>query len=202
MLQQNKKRLKKLWQLSIVVACIVTIFLLFSYSNQINKRNYKILYDQTESLSRMLLRQSASTSYPALKNNDLLLLQQHISNLEKEPLILDVTIYDIKGSLVASSIDAIPLEQLTGVNTPLSVASIGRQQLVEPISNGSKILGFMRITLEHGELIKAASNRLEKNINLVRAMLLVALSTGALLIFTITNRIELWLTNFSIKHDS
>lgn len=199
MLQQNKKRLKKLWQLSIVVSCVVTILLLFTYSNQINKRNYKILYDQTESLSRMLLRQSAFTTYPALEKNDLLLLQQHIANLENEPLILDATVYDIKGNLIASSIDAIPLEQLTGVNTPLSVASIGRQQLVEPISNGTNVIGFIRITLEHGELIKAASNRLEQNINLVRAMLLVALSTGALFIFTITNRIEFLFPHFPLK---
>lgn len=198
MLQQNKKRLKKLWQLSIVVSCVVTILLLFTYSNQINKRNYKILYDQTESLSRMLLRQSAFTTYPALEKNDLLLLQQHIANLENEPLILDATVYDIKGNLIASSIDAIPLEQLTGVNTPLSVASIGRQQLVEPISNGTNVIGFIRITLEHGELIKAASNRLEQNINLVRAMLLVALSTGALFIFTITNRIEFLFPHFPL----
>lgn len=202
MLQKKKKHLKHLWQLSMVVACIVTIMLLFTYSNQLNKRNYKMLYDQTESLSRMFLRQSASSAYPALESNDLLPLEGLIAQLEKEPLILDVTIYDIKGNLLASSMDAISLDQLTGVNTPLSVASIGRQQLVEPISSDNKVLGFIRITLEHGELIKDASNRLEQNINQVRAMLLIALSTGALLIFIITNRIELLLSRFSLKNDS
>lgn len=201
MLQQNKKRIKKLWQLSVVIACIVTIMLLFTYSNQLNKRNYKILYDQTESLSRVLLRQSALTAHPALEKNEKEKLQKLVSSLGEEPLILDATIYDIKGNLVTSSVNALSLEQLTGVNTPLSVASIGRQQLVEPISDGNTIIGFLRITLEHGKLIKAASNRLEQNIDLVRAMLLVALSTGALLIFTITNRIEVWLSNFSIKNN-
>ncbi len=202
MLQDKKKHLKHLWQLSVIVACLSTIMLLFTYSNQLNKRNYKMLYDQTESLSRLLLRQSAATAYPALEGNNLKPLNALIKQLEEEPLILDATIYDVKGNLLANSSTSIPLDQLTGVNTPLSVASIGRQQLVEPITNGSKLVGFIRITLEHGELIKDASNRLEQNINLVRFMLLIALSTGALLIFTITTRIDVWLSRLALKTEN
>ncbi len=202
MLQDKKKHLKHLWQLSVIVACLSTIMLLFTYSNQLNKRNYKMLYDQTESLSRLLLRQSAATAYPALEGDNLKPLNALIKQLEAEPLILDATIYDVKGNLLANSSNSIPLDQLTGVNTPLSVASIGRQQLVEPITNGSKLVGFIRITLEHGELIKDASNRLEQNINLVRFMLLIALSTGALLIFTITTRIDVWLSRLALKTEN
>ncbi|CZF77095.1 hypothetical protein GCE9029_00009 [Grimontia celer] len=199
MLQINKKRLKRLWQFIVVVACFSTVMMLFMYSNQLNNRNYKMLYDQTESLSRVILRQAAASVNKALANDDMEAVQQLVTNLQNEPLILDAAVYDVKGNLVASSLGAMPLEQLTGLNTPLSVASIGRQQLVEPIAEDGHISGFVRITLEHGQVIKAASNRLEQSINLVRAMILVAIATGALLIFTFANRKDLWRSTFLLK---
>ncbi|KKD60738.1 SerB-cotransposed membrane protein precursor [Grimontia sp. AD028] len=199
MLQINKKRLKRLWQFIVVIACFSTIMMLFMYSNQLNNRNYKMLFDQTESLSRVILRQAAASAHTALASDDMDAVQQLVNNLQNEDLILDAAIYDVKGNLVASSLGAMPLEQLTGLNTPLSVASIGRQQLVEPIADDGNISGFVRITLEHGEVIKAASNRLEQSINLVRAMILVAIATGALLIFTFANRRDLWRSTFLLK---
>ncbi|USH01939.1 YtjB family periplasmic protein [Grimontia kaedaensis] len=199
MLQINKKRLKRLWQFIVVVACFSTVMMLFMYSNQLNNRNYKMLYDQTESLSRVILRQAAASLNKALSNDDMEAVQQLVTNLQNEPLILDAAVYDVKGNLVASSLGAMPLEQLTGLNTPLSVASIGRQQLVEPIAEDGHISGFVRITLEHGQVIKAASNRLEQSINLVRAMILVAIATGALLIFTFANRKDLLRSTFLLK---
>ncbi|WP_325893763.1 YtjB family periplasmic protein [Grimontia sp. NTOU-MAR1] len=199
MLQINTKRLKRLWQFIVVVACFTTVMMLFMYSNQLNNRNYKMLYDQTESLSRVILRQAAASANKALANDDMEAVQQLVNNLKNEPLILDAAVYDVKGNLVASSLGAMPLEQLTGLNTPLSVASIGRQQLVEPIAEDGHMSGFVRITLEHGQVIKAASNRLEQSINLVRAMILVAIATGALLIFTFANRKDLWRSTFLLK---
>ncbi|MBV7299008.1 YtjB family periplasmic protein [Enterovibrio paralichthyis] len=199
MLKINKKRLKRLWQFIILVACFSTVMMLFMYSNQLNNRNYKMLFDQTESLSRVILRQAAATAYPAVANDDIESVQQLVAHLQDEPLILDAAIYDIKGNLMASSLGAMPLEQLTGLNTPLSVASIGRQQLVEPIVGSDNMVGFVRITLEHGEVIKDASNRLEQSINLVRAMILVAIVTGALLIFTFANRKDLLRSTFLLK---
>ncbi|MDD1792807.1 YtjB family periplasmic protein [Enterovibrio makurazakiensis] len=199
MLQINKKRLKKLWQFIILVACFATVMMLFMYSNQLNNRNYKMLYDQTESLSRVILRQAAATAHDAITNDDIDALQSIVANLQHEDLILDAAVYDMRGNLVVSSIGAMPLEQLTGLNTPLSVASIGRLQLVEPVAEDGNMVGFVRITLEHGNVIKAASNRLEQSINLVRAMILVAIVTGALLIFTFANRKDLLRSTFLLK---
>ncbi|MDD1784087.1 YtjB family periplasmic protein [Enterovibrio sp. ZSDZ35] len=201
MLQINKKRLKRLWQFIVIVACFGTVLMLFMYSNQLNHRNYKMLYDQTESLSRVILRQAAATAYTAISGDDVETLQLLVSNLQEEPLILDAAVYDVRGNVLATSVGAMPLEQLTGLNTPLAVASIGRQQLVEPVAHGGHITGFVRITLEHGNVIKAASNRLEQSINLVRAMILVALVTGALLIFTFANRKDIWRSTFLLKNN-
>ena len=71
MLQINKKRLRRLWQFFVVVAGFATIMMLFMYSNQLNNRNYKMLYEQTESLSRVILRQAAATAYPAVANDQI-----------------------------------------------------------------------------------------------------------------------------------
>ncbi|MEZ8141717.1 hypothetical protein A1OO_03075 [Enterovibrio norvegicus FF-33] len=201
MLQINKKRLKKLWQFIILVACFATVMMLFMYSNQLNNRNYKMLYDQTESLSRVILRQAAAAAHDAIANDDIESLQRLVANLQSEDLILDSAVYDIRGNIVVNSVGAMPLEQLTGLNTPLSVASIGRLQLVEPIADNGNVVGFLRITLEHGDVIKVASNRLEQSINLVRAMILVAIVTGALLIFTFASRKDLWRSTFLLKNN-
>ncbi|PKF51876.1 YtjB family periplasmic protein [Enterovibrio nigricans] len=201
MLQINKKRLKRLWQFIVIFACFGTVMMLFMYSNQLNHRNYKMLYDQTESLSRVILRQAAASAYTAISGDDVETLQLLVSNLQEEPLILDAAVYDVRGNVLATSVGAMPLEQLTGLNTPLAVASIGRQQLVEPIAHDGHITGFVRITLEHANVIKAASNRLEQSINLVRAMILVALVTGALLIFTFANRKDIWRSTFLLKNN-
>lgn len=201
MLKINKKRLKRLWQFIVLVTCFAGVMLLFMYSNQLNNRNYKMLYDQTDSLSRVILRQAAATIYPAVANDETEVIEQLVTNLQREPLILDATVYDIKGNLLASSVGAMPLEQLTGLNTPLSVASIGRQQLVEPIVENNNLVGFIRITLEHGEVVKDASNKLDQNINLVRAMILIAILIGAVLIFTFAKRKDLWRSNFLLKNN-
>ncbi len=199
MLHFNKKRLIRLWQFAVVAACFATIILLFMYSIQLNKVNHNILYSQTDSLSRVILRQAANVAASSIHDKNEKKLSELVSNLQKEPLILDASVYGLSGTLLASSKDAMPLDQLTGLNTPLAVASIGRRQLVEPLSYDNQLVGFIRITLEHGEITKETSNRLEQNINLIRSMLMVALLTGALLIFTIANRLELWLHSFRFK---
>lgn len=200
MLKVNKKRLITLWQLIIVAACFSTIVMLFVYSTQLNKFNHKMLHDQTAALSRVLLRQAGNSAFEPLKNKQYDKLQDLVDDLEYEPLILDASIYNLQGETLAHSKDAMPLEQLTGLNTPLSVTSIGRQQLVEPILDKGNLLGFVRITLEHGEIIQESANRLEQNINLIRSMLLLALVTGALLIFTVAERIELWFASLTFKN--
>ncbi len=199
MLKVNKKRLVILWQLIIIGACFVTIAMLFFYSTQLNKINHKMLHDQTASLSRVLLRQAGNRAFEPLKNEQQDKLQAIVNDLEYEPLILDASIYNLQGETLAHSKDAMPLEQLTGLNTPLSVTSIGRQQLVEPVFDAGKLLGFVRITLEHGAIIQESANRLDQHINLVRSMLLLALITGALLIFTVAERIELWFASLTFK---
>ncbi|WP_268967879.1 hypothetical protein [Veronia nyctiphanis] len=59
---------------------------------------------------------------------------------------------------------------------------------MEPIINADRVVGFLRITLEHGSVIKQAANRLDKSINLVRAMILLSVATGAWLSFTLFYR--------------
>ena len=117
MLNFNKKRLIRLWQFIIVLACFSTIVMLFVYSTQINKMNHQILHNQTDSLSRVLLRQTASIAGDAIETNNGPHLQALVAQLSNEPLILDASIYDLEGSVLASSHDAMSLDQLTGLNT-------------------------------------------------------------------------------------
>ncbi|ATF09690.1 YtjB family periplasmic protein [Candidatus Enterovibrio altilux] len=188
MLQINKQRLRLLRQCFVVFTCFTTIILLFMYSTQLNNHNHHMLYEQTELLSRVILRQAANTAYSAVVNDEIEVLDSLVARLQADKLIFDATIYDQRGNRLVSSIGAMPLEQLAGISIPLSVASIGRHQLVEPIFRDGHMAGFVRITLEHAKIIKATSNRLEQNINLVRSMMLIAIITGGLLILAFANR--------------
>ncbi|GAL06067.1 Smp-like protein [Photobacterium aphoticum] len=59
----------------------------------------------------------------------------------------------MEGATIAKNADAMPLTQVTGLSTPLSVASYGRQQIVEPIMTQHQVVGFLRITLEHDRVL-------------------------------------------------
>ncbi len=85
-----------------------------------------------------------------------------------------------------------PLEQVTGISTPLSVASFGRQQIVEPIVIDKQVVGFVRITLEHGKLLESAASQVEYMTNTIRGLILAALFIGFLLAFTFGRRKDIW----------
>ncbi|WP_268967877.1 AhpA/YtjB family protein [Veronia nyctiphanis] len=114
MLQINKTRLRRLWQALVIVICVTTVMVLFVYSNDLNNRNYKMLHDQTEDIARLFLRQMAVSAVSAMADEDTDTLDLLVNNLQEEPLILDATVYNAEGLMVANSSLAMPLDQLTG----------------------------------------------------------------------------------------
>ena len=190
------KKTKWLWRAVGLLVCIMTVAVLFMYSNQLNQKNYKMLYDQTSILSRVITRQAALTAYEPVVTKDSAAINQLITNLEQEDYILDVSIYDKEGNFLDATDNALSLSELTGLNAPLSIASFGRHQLVEPIALNGKLAGFLRLTLEHGKIIKTASNQLNRSIELSQALIFIAIICGGFLTFLMARRIEFWLAPY------
>lgn len=196
MLQINKQRLMKFCQRLLLVASCVTLVALFVYSEKLNRQNYQMLYSQTDALARVISRQVSQNSIDAIARKDYRAMKKMIEQLSKEPLILDVTMYDKAGTVLSQSPNAIALEELTGLRSPLAIAGIGRHQLVEPVTRNGQLIGFVRLTLEHGQIIKEASNQLEQSIKTVRLMLTIAFVIGAFALYSLAKRIEFWLAPY------
>ncbi|UXI00790.1 YtjB family periplasmic protein [Photobacterium sp. TY1-4] len=188
----KKMRLRRFWQVLVLAASLGGLVAMLEYGADLNLRNYRALSEQTQTLSRMVVRQAAATAAQDMLDKDQNKLQALVQRLSEEPLILDASIYDLEGVTVAQTEEAMPLEQVTGMSTPLSVASFGRQQVVEPIMTEDQVVGFVRITLEQGRLLEKAASQVDYMTNTIRALILAGLMIGFLLAYTFGRRKDIW----------
>ncbi|MGR5141299.1 YtjB family periplasmic protein [Photobacterium sp. DNB23_23_1] len=192
MMKKKLTQFQKVWRLFILLSCLAAVITMVEYGSNLAKQNYRTLSDQTQQLSRLVVRQAADTASTDVieKNQDR--LQLLVEQLAKEPLLLDASIYDLEGITLAKSQDALPLPQVTGLSTPLAVASYGRQQLIEPIMSQHQVVGFVRITLEHDKLIAETMADIDAITNIIRTLIASAMVIGFLLAITFGNRKENW----------
>ncbi|KLV00723.1 YtjB family periplasmic protein [Photobacterium aphoticum] len=192
MMKYKKTRFQKAWQLFVLFGCIAAIITMVEYGSDLTKRNYQALSEQTQTLTRLMARQAAQTASADVveKNQDK--LQVLVERLADEGLILDATIYDLEGATIAKNAEAMPLTQVTGLSTPLSVASYGRQQIVEPIMTQHQVVGFLRITLEHDRVLARTLHDIDYITSVVRALIIAALVVGFILAFTFGRRKDIW----------
>ncbi|MEC6814932.1 AhpA/YtjB family protein [Photobacterium toruni] len=183
MIQWNTKRWQRqrLQKAMILFVCLLTSIGILQYGAILSQQNYQMLSEQTQTLSQIIVRQAAKNAATDIKNKDQRQLQLLVNNLATEPLILDATIYNLEGVALAKTKAALPLEQLTGLSTPLAMASIGRQQIAEPVLNNGHIVGFMRITLEHDKLLTHAIEKIATMTAIIRGLIIAALILGVLL---------------------
>lgn len=192
MIKWKKKRWQHLGRLSVLLLCSLALIGMLEYGALLTQRNYQMLSEQTQTLSRMLVRQAAENAASDITDNNQDQLQELVNNLSDEPLILDASIYNIEGVTLAKTDKSMPLTQLTGLSTPLAMASIGRQQIVQPIFANKHVIGFVRITLEHNKLLAKAKDQIEYMTSIIRGLILVALMIGLLLAFTFGRRKDIW----------
>ncbi|MEC6823857.1 YtjB family periplasmic protein [Photobacterium piscicola] len=183
MIQWNTKRWQRqrLQKAMILFVCLLISIGILQYGAILSQQNYQMLSEQTQTLSQVIVRQAAKNAAADIKNKDQRQLQLLVNNLAAEPLILDATIYNLEGVALAKTKTALPLEQLTGLSTPLAMASIGRQQIAEPVLMNNHIIGFMRITLERDKLLTHAIDQMSTMTAIIRGLIIAALLIGILL---------------------
>ncbi|WP_297474756.1 AhpA/YtjB family protein [uncultured Photobacterium sp.] len=183
MIQWNTKRWQRqrLQKAMILFVCLLISIGILQYGAILSQQNYQMLSEQTQTLSQVIVRQAAKNAATDIKNKDQRQLQLLVNNLAAEPLILDATIYNLEGVALAKTKTALPLEQLTGLSTPLAIASIGRQQIAEPVLMNNHIIGFIRITLERDKLLTHAIDQMSTMTAIIRGLIIAALIIGILL---------------------
>jgi membrane protein len=170
--------------LRLVALCLIGAMVFFITTNSvlISKGNERIQANQLEVLSKVLISQASQSARQMLIDQDQERLGALTNQLASERLVLDATVYDSEGVKVAASDAAKTVRDVLGLDTPLSTASIGRQQLVEPIINDNIIIGFVRITFETGRVTAISDHHYRKSDRFMYMMILMSFLCGLLLV--------------------
>ncbi|WP_215404237.1 YtjB family periplasmic protein [Vibrio gigantis] len=155
----------------------------------ISKGNEKIQAKQLETLTKLLISQASLSASKMITQQDQERLLELTNQLSQDRLVFDTTIYDAEGIRLASSEKALSVREVLGLDTPLSTASIGRQQLVEPIYSPEKtIIGFIRVTFETGKMTAISDHHYRKSDRYMIGMVLMGFVSGVLFIILIRRR--------------
>ncbi|CAE6915254.1 YtjB family periplasmic protein [Vibrio sp. B1FLJ16] len=167
--------------LALILLCVM-LFMTIKNSVIISKGNEKIQAHQLETLTKVLISQASLSASEMIMNNDQERLLQLTNQLAQDRLVFDATIYDAEGVRLASSEDALSVREVLGLDTPLATASIGRQQLLEPVVADASVVGFIRVTFETGKVTAISDHHYRKSDRYMYLMVLMSFLCGMLII--------------------
>ncbi|AEX22992.1 MULTISPECIES: YtjB family periplasmic protein [Vibrio] len=167
--------------LALILLCVM-LFITIKNSVVISKGNEKIQAHQLETLTKVLISQASLSASEMIVNNDQERLLQLTNQLAQDRLVFDATIYDAQGVRLASSEEALSVREVLGLDTPLATASIGRQQLVEPVIADGSVVGFVRVTFETGRVTAISDHHYRKSDRYMYMMVLMSFVCGMLFI--------------------
>ncbi|ELH7811270.1 YtjB family periplasmic protein [Vibrio harveyi] len=167
--------------LALILLCVM-LFVTIKNSVVISKGNEKIQAQQLETLTKVLISQASLSASEMIINKDQERLLKLTNQLAQDRLVFDATIYDAQGVRLASSKEALSVREVLGLDTPLATASIGRQQLVEPVLADDAVIGFVRVTFETGRVTAISDHHYRKSDRYMYMMVLMSFACGMLFI--------------------
>ncbi|MFH4802998.1 YtjB family periplasmic protein [Vibrio diabolicus] len=167
--------------LALILLCVM-LFITIKNSVVISKGNEKIQAQQLETLTKILISQASLSASEMILTKDQERLLKLTNQLAQDRLVFDATIYDAQGVRLASSEDALSVREVLGLDTPLATASIGRQQLVEPVFADEALIGFVRVTFETGRVTAISDHHYRKSDRYMYMMVLMSFVCGMLFI--------------------
>lgn len=182
-----------------LIAMVVTIGV---NSVKITQGNEEIQANQLETLTKILISQASLSSSDMILNDDQERLLALANQLANDRLVYDATIYDAEGIRLAASDQAKSVRETLGLDTPLQTASIGKQQLVEPIYNDGMVIGFVRITFETGRLTAFSDHYYRKSDRYMVTMVAMSFIAGLLLAIIIRRKPKVKQENLLLKEMS
>ena len=181
-----KSRLKfRLHRTVIVLISLPLLVVLMQGASWFSLGHQMARSEQVEDLARTLTRQVAFTLTPLMDNEDenraqiVAILKQITENSR----ILDASVYDSEGSLVARSGEGISVRDRLALDGKRA-GSYFNHQLVQPLANSDGPQGFLRVTLDTHVLVTEAK-QVDNTTNILRLMMLLALAIGIILTRTL-----------------
>ncbi|WP_312981794.1 YtjB family periplasmic protein [Atlantibacter sp.] len=169
----------------IVLICLALLVALMQGASWFSQSHQQSRNIQLEELARTLARQVNYTLLPLMKseNPDEKRVGAILRQLTDESRILDASVYDDKGEMVARAGESIEVRDRLALDGKRA-GSYFSQQIVEPIEDKSGPLGYLRITLDTHSLPTEAK-QVDNTTNILRLMLLLALAIGIVLTRTL-----------------
>ncbi|WP_313050924.1 YtjB family periplasmic protein [Atlantibacter subterraneus] len=169
----------------IVLICLALLVALMQGASWFSQSHQQSRNIQLEELARTLARQVNYTLLPLMKseNPDEKRVGAILRQLTDESRILDASVYDDKGEMVARAGESVEVRDRLALDGKRA-GSYFSQQIVEPIEDKSGPIGYLRITLDTHSLPTEAK-QVDNTTNILRLMLLLALAIGIVLTRTL-----------------
>ncbi|CAH0168750.1 hypothetical protein WB66_03395 [bacteria symbiont BFo1 of Frankliniella occidentalis] len=181
-----KAKLKfRLHRTVIVLICLTLLVVLMQGASWFSLGHQMARSEQVEELAHTLTRQVAWNLTPLMENSD----DNHqkivdtLDQLTHESRILDASVYDDEGSLIAHSGENINVRDRLALDGQRA-GSYFNHQIVEPLATKEGPRGSLRVTLDTHVLV-TESKQVDNTTNILRLMMLLALAIGIILTRTL-----------------
>ncbi|OBW91366.1 hemolysin regulation protein AhpA [Gallibacterium genomosp. 3] len=159
----------------LIMSCITIGVILFGI-NQFKFGSQLASINQVSNLSHILVRQQANLFSTLLANNaSSEKLTDVLNTFSREKFVLDASVYNGNGELLAQSQHALDLRQQLGLDGESD--GLKTQQIVEPIFNANNIIGFLRVTFD-GQYGQTTESNINQQFRYLYAEVIVILLVG------------------------
>lgn len=177
----------------ITLVCLALLVILMQGASWFSQNHQKAQATQGQELAQTLARQVAFSLIPLMDDSNVHQSQIDaiLKQLTSDSRILDATVYDTTGAVMAQSGETIAVRDRLALDGKRA-GSYFNHQIVEPITGKQGPLGFLRITLDT-HVLATESRQVDNTTNILRLMLLLALAIGLVLSQTLLrNRRSHW----------
>jgi len=177
-----KAKLKfRLHRTVIVLICLALLVVLMQGASWFSLGRQMAQSEQVEELARTLTRQVAFSLTLLMKNGDdnHQAIEDILAQLTKESRILDASVYNHDGTLLAHAGETITVRDRLALDGQRA-GSYFNHQLVQSLDALDGPRGFLRVTLDT-HVLATESRQVDNTTNILRLMMLLALAIGIIL---------------------
>ncbi|CCJ91245.1 Lipoate-protein ligase A [Cronobacter turicensis 564] len=169
----------------IVLICLALLVALMQGASWFSQSHQQSRNIQMEELARTLARQVSFSLVPLIKgeNPDEKRVGAILSQLTEESRILDASVYDQQGELIARAGEGVNVRDRLALDGK-KAGSYFNQQIVQPVQDKNGPVGYLRLTLDTHSLPTEA-RQVDNTTNILRLMMLLALAIGIVLTRTL-----------------
>ena len=169
----------------IVLSCLALLVALMQGASWFSQNHQRQRNPQLEELAHTLARQVSLNVAPLMRTEtpDEKRIGQVLRLLTDESRILDASVYDNEGALIARAGEHVEVRDRLALDGK-KAGGYFNQQLVEPIQGKNGPLGYLRLTLDTHTLATEAK-QVDNTTNILRLMLLLSLAIGVVLTRTL-----------------